>query len=110
VYSGQGAERTALCPAQGIEAESPDDDRREAEDLQQKARPPRRAGVAPKCVAGNTAVYCFTCVGPGLCSNPGNFVKKIAKKIFSPSFKFWIPFKYLLLIFWKVFTLLLLTV
>ncbi|MDR0348928.1 MAG: hypothetical protein LBH90_05480 [Tannerella sp.] len=29
VYSGQGAETTALCPAQGIEAESPDDDRRE---------------------------------------------------------------------------------
>ncbi|MDR0349755.1 MAG: hypothetical protein LBH90_09740 [Tannerella sp.] len=40
-YSGQGAERTALCPAQGIEAESPDDARREAEDLQRKARPPR---------------------------------------------------------------------
>jgi hypothetical protein len=40
-FSGQGAERTASCPAQGIEAESPDDDRREEEDLQRKARPPR---------------------------------------------------------------------
>ncbi|MDR0348255.1 MAG: hypothetical protein LBH90_02025, partial [Tannerella sp.] len=47
VYSGQGAETTGSCPAQGIEAESPDDDRREEEDLQRKARPPRRAGVAP---------------------------------------------------------------
>ncbi|MDR0348200.1 MAG: hypothetical protein LBH90_01740, partial [Tannerella sp.] len=52
-------------PAQGIEAESPDDDRREEEDLQRKARPPRRAGVAPKCVDGNFAFYCFICVGPG---------------------------------------------
>jgi hypothetical protein len=41
VYSGQRAVTTASCPAQGIEAESPDDDRREAEDLQRKARPPR---------------------------------------------------------------------
>ncbi|MDR0348896.1 MAG: hypothetical protein LBH90_05315 [Tannerella sp.] len=57
-YSGQGAETTALCPAQGIEAESPDDDRREAEDLQRQARPPRRAGDAPECVDGNTAFYC----------------------------------------------------
>ncbi|MDR0348898.1 MAG: hypothetical protein LBH90_05325 [Tannerella sp.] len=64
VYSGQGAERTASCPAQGIEAESPDDDRREAEDLQRKARPPRRAGDAPECVDGNTSFYCFKCVGP----------------------------------------------
>ncbi|MDR0348429.1 MAG: hypothetical protein LBH90_02910 [Tannerella sp.] len=51
--------------AQGIEAESPDDDRREEEDLQRKARPPRRAGVAPECVAGNPAFYCFKCGGPG---------------------------------------------
>ncbi|MDR0349616.1 MAG: hypothetical protein LBH90_09030 [Tannerella sp.] len=63
-FSGQRAERTASCPAQGIEAESPDDDRREEEDLQWKARPPRGAGVAPKCVDGNMAFYCFTCVGP----------------------------------------------
>ncbi|MDR0349692.1 MAG: hypothetical protein LBH90_09410, partial [Tannerella sp.] len=42
-----------------------DDDRREEEDLQRKARPPRRAGVAPECVDGNTAFYCFKCVGPG---------------------------------------------
>ncbi|MDR0349281.1 MAG: hypothetical protein LBH90_07310, partial [Tannerella sp.] len=56
---------TGSCPAQGIEAESPDDDRREEEDLQRKARPPRRAGVAPKYVDGNTAFYCFTCVCPG---------------------------------------------
>ncbi|MDR0348315.1 MAG: hypothetical protein LBH90_02330, partial [Tannerella sp.] len=28
-YSRHRAETTALCPAQGIEAESPDDDRRE---------------------------------------------------------------------------------
>ncbi|MDR0348292.1 MAG: hypothetical protein LBH90_02210 [Tannerella sp.] len=47
---------TDPCPAQGIEAESPDDDRREEEDLQRKARPPRRAGGAPKCAAGNPAV------------------------------------------------------
>ncbi|MDR0349457.1 MAG: hypothetical protein LBH90_08220 [Tannerella sp.] len=40
-FSRHRAERTALCPAQGIEAESPDDDRREEEDLQWKARPPR---------------------------------------------------------------------
>ncbi|MDR0349293.1 MAG: hypothetical protein LBH90_07370 [Tannerella sp.] len=50
-FSRQRAETTGLCPAQGIEAESPDDDRREAEDLQRKARPPRRAGIAPKCIA-----------------------------------------------------------
>jgi uncharacterized lipoprotein YddW (UPF0748 family) len=64
VYSGQGAERTAFCPAQGIEAESPDDDRREEEDLERKARPPRRAGGAPECADGNFAFYCFKCVGP----------------------------------------------
>jgi hypothetical protein len=40
-YSCQRAVRTSSCPAQGIEAESPDDDRREEEDLQRKARPPR---------------------------------------------------------------------
>jgi hypothetical protein len=64
MYSGQGAVRTALCLAQGIEAESPDDDRREEEDLQRKARPPRGAGVAPKCVDGYTAFFCFNCGGP----------------------------------------------
>ncbi|MDR0348314.1 MAG: hypothetical protein LBH90_02325 [Tannerella sp.] len=64
-YSGQRAVRTASCLAQGIEAESPDDDRREEEDLQRKARPPRGAGVAPKCAEGMFAFYCFKCVGPG---------------------------------------------
>ncbi|MDR0348115.1 MAG: hypothetical protein LBH90_01305, partial [Tannerella sp.] len=49
-FSRQRAARPAPCLAQGIEAKSPDDDRREEEDLQRKARPPRRAGVAPKCV------------------------------------------------------------
>ncbi|MDR0349269.1 MAG: hypothetical protein LBH90_07245 [Tannerella sp.] len=70
-YSGQGAVTTASCLAQGIEAESPDDDRREEEDLQRKARPPRQAGVAPKCVDGNTAFYCFKCVCPE--ENPSLF-------------------------------------
>ncbi|MDR0749171.1 MAG: hypothetical protein LBF62_06340 [Tannerellaceae bacterium] len=32
-------------PAQGIAAESPDDDRREEEDLQRKARPPAPQGA-----------------------------------------------------------------
>jgi hypothetical protein len=63
-YSGQGAVRPGSCLAQGIEAESPDDERREEEDLQRKARPPSRAGVARKCVDGNTDLYCFKCVGP----------------------------------------------
>ncbi|MDR0349353.1 MAG: hypothetical protein LBH90_07685 [Tannerella sp.] len=51
-FSRHRAETTALCPAQGIAAESPDDDRREEEDLQRKARPPRRAGDAPECLYG----------------------------------------------------------
>ncbi|MDR0348260.1 MAG: hypothetical protein LBH90_02050, partial [Tannerella sp.] len=54
--------------------ESPDDDRREEEDLQRKARPPRRAGVAPKCADGNFAFYCFKCVGPAPLELKSNMV------------------------------------